>query len=81
MLQVLSNPKADATQILKALKHYIKTEKKDELHVMNHFKHVHDTDPQREGPQREQAIAHLVSMGYLYHLPVLLTLHAVLLPT
>ena len=31
--------------ILKALKHYVKVLQKDRLHVVNHFRHLQDTNP------------------------------------
>ena len=48
-----------AAQILKALKHYIKTEQKDRMHSVNHFKHLRDTDPAEAERVRQQSLDHL----------------------
>ena len=48
-----------AAQILKALQHYIKTEQKDRMHTINHFKHLRDTDPAEAESVRQQTEDHL----------------------
>ena len=48
-----------AAQILKSLQHYIKTEQKDRMHTVNHFKHLRDTDPAEAETIRQQTQDHL----------------------
>ena len=48
-----------SSQILKALKHYIKTEQKDRMHTINHYEHIRDTAPEQAGHVREQTMDHL----------------------
>ncbi len=44
---------------MKALQHYIKTEQKDRLHTINHFKHIKEVDPAQAETLREQNLDHL----------------------
>jgi len=48
-----------SANILKALKHYIKTEQKDRLHTVNHFEHLRDTAPAEAERIRQQTLDHL----------------------
>jgi hypothetical protein len=58
-MEVLTDPRADATNILKALKHYVKTEQKDRMHTVNHYKHLLDTVPADATSVRQQTLDHL----------------------
>ncbi len=44
---------------MKKLEHYIKKEQKDRMHSINHFKHLHDTDPAEAERIRRQTLDHL----------------------
>ena len=48
-----------SASILKGLKHYIKTEQKDRLHTLNHYKHLLDTDPAEAQTISQQSLDHL----------------------
>ena len=64
-LQELTRANADANDIMRALRHYIKCEEKDRLHTLNHYRHMQVAA--EEGPDsihqqetiREQALDHM----------------------
>ena len=39
---MLQQPNPDAAEVTKALRHYIKTEEKDRLHSLNHYRHMQE---------------------------------------
>jgi len=58
-MEVLTESAPESASILKGLKHYIKTEQKDRLHTLNHYKHLLDTDPAEAQTISQQSLDHL----------------------
>lgn len=58
-MAALQRDKPDAAVILKTLEHYIKTEQKDRMHTVNHYKHLRDTNPAEAEKIRQQTLDHL----------------------
>lgn len=48
-----------ATQVLKSLMQYVKTEQKDRIHAINHYQHVEESDPVEAESIRTNVAEHL----------------------
>ena len=48
-----------SSEVLKALKHYVKALQKDRLHTVNRYKHMQETDPAEAEATREHMAEHV----------------------